>query len=278
MRSLPSLLGGIVATLAAIVTIPLLWISLNVQDEDGFVALSSQLATDTELQGAVSDYLAADFASRGLIPAELQETAATVMTAVAGQATNQPGFVEAWEESQRSLHRSALDETSGPVTVDLGPMADFVVQRVGDQLPVSLQAEAAAPVQLATAEDRDQIRRIDSARLWSYAGLMVLLVAVAVCVLGARRRALAIAGLGVGALVAAGVVHAAVSRATPRLIDGLDGSSAFATSLQKLLVDRASDSLDAWLEPIAQAGAVAVGVGVVVFAGQALAGRWGRRA
>lgn len=273
MRSLPSLFGGILATIAAILTIPLLWISINVQDEDGFAALSSRLAADPELQGSVSAYLANDFVQRGLLPAALQDTAATVMTAVAGQTANQPGFADAWQQSQRSLHRSALDTTSGPVTVDLGPMADFVVSRVGDQLPVSLQTQAAIPVRLADEKDRDRLQWIDSSRIWSYVGLMVLLVAVAVCVLGARRRALAIAGLGVGALVAAGTVWSAVSIVAPQLIDSTQSSTPFATSLQKLLVDRGSESLDAWLEPIALAGAGAVAVGLVVLAGQALAAR-----
>jgi hypothetical protein len=273
MRSIPSLLGGIVATIAAILTIPFLWVSINVQDEDGFVALSNQLAGDAELRASVSAYMANDFVARGLLPAALQDTAAAAMTAVAGQATNQPGFAKAWEASQRSLHRSALDEASGPVTVDLGPMADFVVQRVGDRLPVSLQAEAAVPVQLADEKDRERLAWIDSSRQWAYIGLMVLLVAVAVCVLGARRKALAIGGLGVGALVTAGTLWAAISIATPKLIDGMEGSSPFATSLQKLLVDRGAESLDAWLEPIALAGAAAVVVGAVVLAGQALASR-----
>lgn len=273
MRSLPSFIGGLVATIAAIVTIPLLWISVNVQDEDGYVAFTGELAADTELQQSVSAYLANDFVQRGLLPAALEDTAATVMTTVAGQATNQPGFAEAWEESQRSLHRSALDETSGPVTVDLGPLADFVVQRVGDQLPVALQADVAVPVQLADEQDRDRLQWIDSSRLWVYGGLIVLLVSVAVCVLGARRRALAIAGLGVGALVAAGTLWAATSIATPRLIDGMEGSSAFAKSLQKLLVDRGAESLEGWLEPIALGGAAAVVVGLVALGVQAIAGR-----
>lgn len=273
MRSLPSFIGGVLATIAAILTIPCLWISINVQDEDGFVAVSSQLATDPELQRSVSAYVANDFVQRGLLPAALEGTATTVMTSVAGQATNQPGFAEAWEKSQRSLHRSALDDTSGPVTVDLGPMADFVVQRVGDQLPVSLQTQAAVPVQLADEQDRDRLAWIDSSRMWAYVGLMVLLVAVAVCVLGARRRALAIAGLGVGALVTAGTLWAATSIVTPRLIDGANDSTPFAKSLQKLLVDRGAESLDDWLEPIAIGGAAAVVVGLVALAGQAIAGR-----
>jgi hypothetical protein len=263
MRSLPSFLGGVVATLAAIVTVPMLWLSINVRDEDGFVALSSQLAADAELQRTVSAYLANDFVTRGLIPAALEAPAATAMTVVAGQATNQPELAAAWDESQRSLHRSALDETTGPVTVELGPMARVVVDRVGDQLPVALPTDLAVPVQIGDEQDRDRLQWVERSRMWSLLGLMVVLVSVAVCVLGARSKGLAIAGLGLGALVVAGTLWSGTTVVSPMLIDGFDEATDFATSLQKLLADRASSSLDTWLTPMAWAGAAAVVAGLL---------------
>jgi hypothetical protein len=270
MRSLPSFLGGVVATIATIVTVPMLWLAINVQDEDGYVALSSQLAGDAELQRSVAAYVANDFVARGLVPEALQDTAAAVMTSVAVQAANQLDVTAAWEDSQRTLHRSALGEASGPLTVDLGPMAAVVAERVGDQLPVSLPDDLAVPVQIGDEQDREHVQWVERSRLWSMLGLMVILVSVAVCVLGARSRPLAIAGLGVGALVAAGTLWAGTSIVTPMLIDGLEGSTEFAKSLQKLLVDRAGDSLAQWLRPMAWTGAAAAVLGL---GGHAIASR-----
>ncbi|MET1037956.1 MAG: hypothetical protein ABW075_06750 [Aeromicrobium sp.] len=270
MRSLPSFLGGLVATLAAIVTVPMLWLSVNVRDEDGFAALSNQLAADAELQRSVSAYLAEDFVARGLLPGALQAPAAAAMTLVAGQATNQPEFATAWEASQRSLHQSALEETSGPVTVDLSPIAAFVVDRVGEQLPVALPGDITVPVQIGDEQDRDRLQWVERSRMWSLLGLMVILVSVAVCFLGARSKSLAIAGLGFGALVVAGTLWSATTVVSPMLIDGFEDSTEFAKSLQKLLVDRAADSLATWLTPMAWAGAAATVVGLL---GHAVASR-----
>ena len=263
MRSLPSIVAGIVATLAAILTVPLLWISLNVQDEDGFVDLGTSLASDSDLQSALAAYLADDFVARGVLPAALQDTAASAMTTVAGQATDQPGFTDAWDESLRSLHRSAFDDASGPVTADLGPMATFVTDQVGDRLPVSLQVDSELPVRVGDEKVRDGAQWIDrSGTLWML-GLIVVLVATAVCVLGARTRGLGILRAGVGALVTAGVLWAVTSIAAPMAIDQVEDSSSFAKTLQRLLVDRASESLIDWLEPIAWSGLAAVVVGLI---------------
>jgi hypothetical protein len=135
---------------------------------------------------------------------------------------------------------------------------------------VSLSAESTIPVPVGDEQDRDHLRLIDRSQTLTLLGLAIVLASVAVCVLAARRRSVAIAGLGVGALVTAGTLAVAVSVVTPRAIDGIDGSTRFGRSLQKLLLDRASDSFDDWLMPIAVAGAVALVVGV---AGRALTGR-----
>lgn len=263
MRSLPSILAGLIATLAAIVTVPLLWISVNVQDEDGFVDLGTSLVADTDLQTALTAYLADDFVARGLLPAALQEPAAAAMTSVVALTTNESGFEDAWEQSERSLHRSALDGSDGPVTVDLGPMAGFVTERVGDRLPVSLQVDTSVPVTIGDEQLRDRVEWIDRSRTWWMLGLIVVLIATAVCVLGARTRGLGILRAGVGALVTAGVLWSATSVVAPILIDRAEGSSPFVKTLQRLLVDRASESLIGWLEPIAWSGLAAVVLGLV---------------
>lgn len=270
MRSRSSVIAGFVATVVAIVTVPLLWVSVNVADEDGYVSLSTEIATDPELQEALAAYVADDFAQRGLLPGPLQELATTALTSAAQATTNRPGFIEAWQQTQRDLHASAFSDATGPIVVDVAPLANFVAERVSDQLPVSLRVESELPVQLGSAQDRERLRWVDQSRTWGLLGLMVVLVAAAVCILAARSRPLALAGLGLGALVAAGVLWLLADEVAPRLADESSSASEFAKSVQRLLIDRGAESLMGWLEPMAMIGCAAVLLGL---AGHVISGR-----
>jgi hypothetical protein len=270
MRPFTSFVAGLVALVAALVTVPLLWVSANVADEDGYVTFSSRLATDEELQSAFADYLADDFVSRGLLPERLQEAASSAMTVVARSTSNRPGFVSAWEDTQRSFHTSAFDGGTGPLTVQVAPMAEFLTGRLGDLLPVSLAVPADLVVPVGTEQDRTQVARLDQSRTFGLLGLLVVVIAVAASFFAARSRPLAIAGLGLGAIVVAGVLRVASSVLAPEVLDRTEGQTGFARTLQKLLADRASDSLAGWLTSIAVCGAVAVVVGL---AGRAIMGR-----
>ena len=263
MRSLSSFVAGVVAVLAAIVTVPLLWVSTHVVDEDGYVAFSSSIATDSELQGAVAAYLADDYVQRGLLPAALQETATSVLTTVARGTSDQPGFVTAWEQTQRSLHQSAFDDGTGPLTVRLQPLSQFAADRVGTLLPVSLDVPVDLQAQVGTAGDREKLQEAERSRTYSLLGLMVVVVAATACLVAARRRTLAVAGLGLGALVVAGVLRVVVEIVLPDLVDRAETLSPFARAVQRLLLDRAADSLSGWLELIAVVGAGALLVGLL---------------
>jgi len=273
MRLFSSLVAGLVAVAAAILTVPMLWVSTHVADEDGYVALSSELAADEQLQGAFAAYLVDDYVQRGTLPEALRQPAASALTAVSRQAANQPGFTAAWEQTQRDFHRSAFDDSatsSGqePLQVGLQPLVTFVTARLGDTLPVSLEATTDLTVPAGSAQDRELLQWVDRSQTFALLGLMIVLAAAAVCLVAARSRALALAWLGLGALATAGVLRVVVEIVTPRLIERGDGLSAFAVSFQELLFSRASESLISWL------GWIAVGGGAAVVAG--LAGRLAR--
>lgn len=270
MRSLSSVIAGIVALVAAVVTVPLLWVSTHVADEDGYVTFSSSLATDDELQAAFAAYLADDYVQRGLLPAALQETAAGALASAAQLTTNQPGFVEAWEQTQRSLHQSAFGGGSGPLTVDMDPMAAFVAARVGAVLPVSLPVATGLQVPVGTALDRERVADVDRSTTFGLFGLMVVVGAAAVSLVAARSRPAALAGLGLVALATAGILRVVTEIVTPQLIEHASGSTAFSRTIQELLFDRAADSLAGWLGWIAIGGAVASVLGVV---GRIVSGR-----
>jgi hypothetical protein len=263
MRSVFAGVAGIVAVVVALVTVPLLWVSTHVADEDGYVTFSSQLATDDELQGAFVAFLVDEYVQRGVLPESLQEPATSALTVVTRTATNQPGFVEAWEQTQRDLHQSAFQDDSGPLTVSLRPLATFVTERLGDGLPVALPVPPDLRAEVGTSQDRERLVWVERSRTYSLLGLMILLVAATASLVAARSRPVALAGLGIGALATAGVLRVVTEIVTPELIDRAETLSPFARSVQQLLVDRAAASLSDWLGWIAIGGAAAVVLGVL---------------
>lgn len=271
MRGLLALVSGLVAIVALAATIPMLWVSTHVVSEDGYVAFSSVLATDSELQGAFAAYLSSDFVQRGSLPSGLERTATTALTAVAGRTTNAPGFVAAWEQTQRSLHRSAFTgDAAEPLTVDLAPVAAFVTRRVAGSLPVTLPVPDSLVVRVGDAQDRSAIDDLKKTSGLGRVGVAVTAIAALAALVFARRRSVALTWLGAGTIIVAGALWIVSAQAVPKVIDRVDASSELARTLQKLLADRASDSLAAWLLWVGVVGVAMLAVGVT---GRVVAGR-----
>lgn len=272
MRRLLSIVSGALALLAMLAAVPLLWVSSHVVQEDGYVEFSSTLAKDSELQSAFAAYLSDEFARRGVLPSALKDTATRALTQVASRATNEDGFVDAWEETQRSFHRSAFaDPPPEVLAVDVGPMASFVAQRVTDRLPVTLRVPDNLVVPIVTdASDRKAVQDVKGTTRLGTIGAVVALVGAAVCLVFARRRSAAVAALGIGTVGVAGLLWLVSGPAAQRVLDHTAAPSEFARTLQKLLVDRASDSLGGWLVILAIVGGV---VAVAGFVGRAVTGR-----
>lgn len=263
MRPFASLIAGVVATVAAIVTVPLLWVSTHVADEGGYVAFSSEVVDDDDLRTAFVAFLVDDYVQRGLLPEALRGAATAALTAVTGETTNQPGFTGAWEQTQRSFHRSAFGDGEGPLTVQVAPLANFATGRIGGLLPVSLEVPDDLSATVGTAEDRERLQWADRSQTFALLGLMVVLAAAAVSLVVARSRSAALAGLGVGALATAGLLRVVTEIVTPKLIDRADNYTPFARTFQQLAFSRASASLSDWLGYVAIGGGAAVVLGVV---------------
>ena len=272
MRTLLSFVSGAVALLALLAAVPLLWLSTHVVNEDGYVNFSSTLAKDTELQRAFSAYLTDELSARGVLPAALKAPASAALSGTMARTTNEAGFVEAWEETQRNSHREAFADPMPKVLgVDVSPMATFVAKQVGGDLPVALTVPDHLVVPVVTdAGDREVVDRVkESSRLGRIAGIVALLAAAA-CIALARRTSAAVAWLGAGVLGVAGILWLSSGPVTQKILDHTEAPSEFARTLQKLLVDRAADSLDAWLVILAIGGAIAAVAG---FVGRTVTGR-----
>ncbi len=227
------------------------------------MAFSSTLAKDTELQSAFSAYLTDELSARGVLPAAVKGPAATVLSGAMERTSSQAGFVEAWEETQRGSHRAAFADPMPKVLgIDVSPMATFVTKQATGDLPVALAVPKHLVVPVVTdASDREMVDRVkQSTAAGRIAGIVAVIAAVA-CVGLARRTSAAVAWLGAGMIAVAGLLWLSSGPVSQAILDHTEAPSEFARTLQKLLVDRAASSLDAWLVILA------IGGGIVAIAG-----------
>ena len=232
--------------LAAIVTLPLAWVASNLADEDGYVAFTSPMGSDPELQKAFSAYLSDYFVREQGLPSALQAPAATVLASAAATPANAPGFTKAWEESQRSSHRLMFGPKANQdrLAVDLGPLADFRRRPRGHWL--ASRAAEARQDRAAGQQRRRSARRSTRSQATkdrSQIGWIVVAVAAALSLLFAKRT---VDGLRGSAPARSGSPRAEGRRPSygvPNILDKTPAPSGFARTLQKLLADRAADSL-----------------------------------
>jgi hypothetical protein len=252
--------------LAAIVTLPLAWVASNIADEDGYVAFTSPMGSDPELQKAFAGYLADYFVREQGLPSAVQPAAATVLARAAANTSNAPGFTKAWEESQRSSHRLMFGPKANQdrLAVDLGPLADFVVDHAAAGLPVALPKPGKIVLQVNNEEQREAIDQIQATKHRSQVGWIVVAVAAALSLVFAKRRSTGLAWLGAGALGVAVALKAATSYGVPNILDKTPAPSGFARTLQDLLAVRAADSLSQWLVWLTIAGVAAIVAGLLL--------------
>ena len=155
--------------------------------------------------------------------------------------------------------------------LDVSPMATFVAKQVSGDLPIALTIPDNLVVPVVTdASDRKMVDRVEQSTSWGRIAGIVALVAAAASIALARRTSTAVGWLGAGTLGVAGLLWLSSGPVTQNILDHTEAPSEFARTLQKLLVDRAADSLDAWLVIVAIGGVVATVAGVV---GRVVTGR-----
>ena len=155
--------------------------------------------------------------------------------------------------------------------LDVSPMATFIAKQAGGDLPVAIAVPKHLVVPVVTdASDREMVDRVEqSTTLGRIAGIVAVVAAI-VCVALAQRTSTAVAWLGGGTLAVAGLLWVTSGPVSQNILDHTEAPSEFARTLQKLLVDRAASSLDAWLVVLAILGGIVMVAGLV---GRAVTGR-----
>lgn len=266
MRRLMASVFVVIAMLAAAVTLPLAWVAANLADEDGYVAFTSPMGSDPELQQAFSAYLSDYFVRGGGLPGALQPTATGVLSTAAATTANAPGFTAAWEESQRRSHRLMFgpDAKQDRLAVDLGPLATFAVDHVAADVPFTLPKPGPIVLQVNDTSQSEAIDQIAATNERSQTGWIIVAAAAALSLLFAKRRSTAMVWLGVAAVAVAAALRGATSYGVPNILDKTPAPSDFARTLQKLLADRAADSFAQMLLWVAIAGIAAIVAGVLL--------------
>ena len=272
IRSIASFLCWVVAVVAAVITVPTLWVATHVADEDGYVGFTETFVDDTEFRNAIVATITDDVANRSGLPTSLEPVVERALRSVATRTAQQPGFAEAWEESARRTHRLTFgpDADTDRLTADIGPIASFVGEQVTRDLPVRVRIPDKLLVPVYDAPDREVLDQVEKTPDRSRIGLLVVGGAALLCLLFARRRINAVVGLGAGAVITGGVLLAGTGLALPEVLDRTPARTPFAREMRDLLVDRASDSLNQWLLWILVIGGVVL---VLSALGRALPGR-----
>lgn len=273
MRSFLALVFGVCAVLATLVTVPAMWVSHNVADEDGYVAFAEPIARDSEFHGALADALSETLIERTQLPAAAQPVAQAAILRVANQVSGEPGFVTAWNDTQRQSHKIMLGDQrdlppeldAGPsFAIDLGPLGKFIIDEVNKNLPFTIAAPDQAVIAVNGAPQAQTLDRIRQTPTYARNGLIALAVSALLALAFARRKSVAVAWLGIGAILSAGVLKVAAVGGVPAVLDRNTAPSPFAKALLDTYVDRANASFGSWLVVLAIGGGVATAAGLVL--------------
>lgn len=273
MRSIGALILGAAALVAAMATLPAAWVAHNVASEDGYVSFTEPLAKDPSLRNTFADAIAKGVVAQSAIPAVFQPVVTTAIASATLASSQTPGFVKAWDQTQRQSHKIMLGDerdlpawlnASNRVAVDLGPLSQFTVKQINRTLPVQIVAPKQLIVDVGGNSSSGALDQIKKTPSWAKGGLMATGILVALCLIVARRRGLAVGLLGVGVVGLAAGLHGLSTAVLTNLQDNNTATSPLAKPMLDVLAGRAGDSFDQWLTTLAAGGAIAVVAGLVV--------------
>lgn len=266
MRTVLSALSMLLAVVLTAAAVPSLWIERNVVDEDGFVRLLAPLSSDAEFQSALGQSLATTAVSASGVPAPLQPAATDVTEKILDGLTTDPAFPGAWETTLRESHRlnfTPATASTSAFTLELRPLADVLLDRLGSQIGVGLADAPSITVPVGNAQQRAALTRAQDAAALALPLSAGALLAFLLGLLFARRRGTALAWAGVGLLVVAAVLAAGTF-----LVSAVAGSQGSHGSVAGVFAERAGgmlpDAFGPWILGVAAAGGAALVAGAVL--------------
>lgn len=272
MRGFAAFSCGLLALVAGLVALPAAWVSHNIANEGGYVAFTEPLARDTAFNTAVGGVISEGVITRAALPEQFRPAATQAITTATLRVADTPGYVSAWNQTQRQSHRIMLGDQrqldpeldrSNRLAVDLGPLATFIVKQVNTNAVVTVPAPKQLIVPVGGNVQTRQLEQVTRTPEYARNAIIVVAVMTALSLAFARRRASVVVGLGLCAVMAAGVLLLLSRAVLPAVMDRNSPPSPFAGAVLDQLVDRANASFGHWLLVVAVAGVVTVAVGGV---------------
>jgi hypothetical protein len=256
----------------AAVAVPAMWVDRNIVQEDGFVVLTAPLGKDPAFQQRLATAAVGTVASGVNVPDVLKELARPILDNAARSLTGLPGYSDAWAETLRKSHRltfadpSALPPSSGAsssLTLDVAPLVGLVVKQVSDATTLPLEAPGQVLINIGQSDQRRLIERVTVYAPMGYAVAIGAGIAFVLAFVAARRRWTVLAGMGVGALVLAGVWKLA-SDAAGAAVAATSSGNAVAELFKNEFVAACSASFGQWIVAAVVAGAALLATGIAV--------------
>jgi hypothetical protein len=265
------------ATLALAVAIPASWAQRNIVSQDGYAALARQAAGDPALQSAAASELTtramALIAAHGggRYPVDSSEVHDVASAFTAGREFP-PLFAQANRLAHGWLFTDPRSGANGNQwVVDVAPMLnDSSFQQILSSHDVKVPANLTVPLTVSMPQTSGSLRQGQLSRLATWgpwvsigaaglSGLFALLTLAA-----ARRRGKAVTSLGVSALLVGAAGWAGIEAGRRYVNDALNRTTGNVRQIAEVMVDHAEAGLRQWLNLTLLAGAVLVGLGVLV--------------
>ncbi|OBG40019.1 hypothetical protein [Mycobacterium sp. E3198] len=274
MRSAVTALLWLATTVALAVAIPALWLQLNVVDEGGYARLAERAAGDPALQSAMAGELTtramALIAEHG---AGRYPVDGAQVHAVAGDFTAGPSFPPLFARANRAAHAWLFTDPppgqgGDQWVIDVAPMLnDDAFRRVLSSHHVTVPADLTVPVTVSMPPSlrEGKLSRLAAWGPWLSAGAAALSGLFALLTLAAaRRRGKAVSSLGVSALLVGAAGWAGIEAGRRYVDDALNRTTGDIRQVAEVMVAHAEAGLRHWLDVTLVAGAVLVGLGVLV--------------
>ncbi|MBW0013058.1 hypothetical protein [Mycobacterium sp.] len=277
MRIAAALLLWLATTFTLAAAVPAAWLQLNIVDEGGYAALAQKAAGDPALQSA----MAAELTTRAMVLIAARGGSRYPVDGaqvhdVAAAFTTGPEFPPLFAQANRAAHRWLFtDPRSGQNgdqwVIDVAPMLkDSSLRQVLSSHNVTVPANLTVPLTVSQTSLPQSLRQGQFSRLARWGPWVAIGAAVGsgvfalLTVIAARRRGKALTSLGVSALLVGAAGWAGMEIGGRYVNNALNGTTADVRRVAEVMVDHAAASMHHWLDLTLVAGAVLVGLGVLV--------------
>lgn len=271
MRTAVSAFAVILGVLLSALAVPAVWLDRNVVQEEGFVALAAPLGRDAAFQQQLAA-AAVGTIDIAAVPPAFSGLLEPVLEAAAESLTGLPGYPAAWEETLRRSHRlSVADPGSLPpeidaaasLTLDVAPLVALGVEELKRTSGLPLDPPGQTLINVGQANQRQLVERVAAYAPLGYILAFGAGTAFVLALVAARRRWAVIIGIGVAALLLAGLWSAGSQLAGDVVLATASGNEV-ADVFKNEFVAAASAGFGAWILVAALTGGFLVLAGVVV--------------